>query len=89
MESFAHFWSGLQLTVADGIKLQILDEGTLAQVHVVACKVKTVTERLMDLYENSDALTALSQNDLASLFADLSFGGQSSSLSHPIPPKPG
>ena len=88
MESFAYFWSSLQLTVADGIKLQILDEGTLAQAHVVACKVKTVTERLMDLYENSDALTVSSQNDLASLFSDLSFDGQSSSPLNPIPLKP-
>ena len=87
MESFAQFWSGLQLTVADGIKMQILDEGTLAQAHVVACRVKTVTERLIDLYEKSDTFTVSFQNDLAPLFADLSVDEQSSSPS--IPPKPG
>ena len=89
MESFADFWSGLQLTVAEGIKLQILDEGTLSQAHVVACRVKTVTERLMDLYEKSDTFTVSSLNDLAPFFSDLSIDGQSSSPSHPLPPKPG
>ena len=86
MESFAHFWSGLQLTVTEG---QILDEETLAQAYVVACRVKTMTELLMDLYEKSDAFTVAFQNDLAPLFADLSIDGQPSSPSHPIPPKPG
>ena len=89
MESFAHFWSGLHLTVAEGVKLQILDEGTLAQAHIVTSRVKTVAERLMDLYEKSDAFTVSFQNELASLFADLSFDGQSSLPSNPIPPKPG
>ena len=89
MESFAQFWSSLHLTVAEGVKLQILDEGTLAQAHVVTCKVKTVAERLMELYEKSDAFTVSFQNDLAPLLADLNIDGQSSSPSHPIPPKPG
>ena len=89
MESFAHFWSGLHITVAEGIKQQILDEETLAQAHGVACKVKTMAELLMNLYEKSDAFTASFQNDLAPLFADLSVDGQSPSPSHPIPPKPG
>ena len=89
MESFAHFWSGLQLNVAEGIKQQILDEETLTEVQVVACRVKTMTEQLMDLYEKSDAFTVSFQNDLAPLLADLSIDGQSSSHSHPIPPKPG
>ena len=89
MESFAHFWSGLHLTVAEGIKEQILDEEALAQAHVVACRVKTVAELLMDLYEKSDAFTTSFQNDLAPLFADLSVDGQSSSPLHPTPPKPG
>ena len=88
MESFAHFWSGLQLTVEEGIKLQILDEKTLAQAHVVACNVNTMAGQLLDLYENSDALTVLSQNDLAPFFSDLSIDGRSSSPS-PIPPKSG
>ena len=78
MESFAHFWSGLQSTVTEG---QILDEETLAQAHVVACRVKAMAELLMD--------SMSFQNDLAPLFADLSVDGQSSSSSHPIPPKPG
>ena len=89
MESFAHFWSGLQLTVEEGIKLQILDEETLAQAHVVACRVDTMAGQLIDLYEKSDAFTASFQNDLAPFFADLSIDGQSSSPSHPTPPKPG
>ena len=89
MESFSQFWSGLQLTVAEGIKQQILDEETLAQAHVVACRVKTMTEQLMDLYEKCDTFTASFQNDLAPLFADLSVEGQSSSPSLYIPPKPG
>jgi hypothetical protein len=89
MESFAHFWSGLQLTVAEGIKQQILDEETLAQARVVACRVNTMAGLLLDLYENSDAVTASFQNDLAPFFADLSIDGQSSSSSNPIPPKPG
>ena len=89
MESFSHFWSGLQLTVAEGIKQQILDEETLAQARVVACRVNTMADLLMDLYEKSDAFTTSFQNDLAPLLADLSIDGQSSSPSHPIPPKPG
>ena len=89
MESFAHFWSGLQLTVEEGIKLQILDEETLTQAHVVACRVNTIVGQLLDLYEKSDAIAVSFQNDLAPLFADLSVDGQSSSPSHPIPPKPG
>ena len=89
MESFAHFWSGLQLTVAEGIKQQILDEKTLPYARGIACKVKTMAELLMDLYEKSDAFTASFQNDLAPLFADLSVDRQSSLPSHPIPPKPG
>ena len=89
MESFAHFWSGLQSTVAEGIKQQTLDEETLAQAHEVACRVKTMTELLMDLYEKSDTFTVSSQNDLAPFFSDLNIDGQSSSPSHPIPLKPG
>ena len=89
MESFAHFWSGLHLTVAEGIKQQILDEETLTQAHVIACRVKTMAEQLMDLYEKSDAFTVSFQNDLAPLLADLSIDGQSSPTSHPVPPKPG
>ena len=89
MESFAHFWSGVQLTFAEGIKQQILDEETLAQAHEVAFRVKTMTELLMDLYDNSDALRVSSQNDLAPFFSDLSIDGRSSSPSHPLPPKPG
>lgn len=85
MESFAHFWSGLQLTVAEGVKQQILDEETLTQAHVVACRVKTMTDLLMDLLKDSMSF----QNDLAPLLANLSIDGQSSSPSHPIPPKPG
>ena len=86
MESFAQFWSGLQLTVAEGIKLQILDEETLAQAHVVACRVNTMAGQLIDLYDKSDAFTASFHNDLAPFFADLNIDGQSS---HPTPPKPG
>ena len=78
MESFAHFWSDLQLSVTEG---QILDEDTLAQAHVVACRVKTMAEPLIH--------SMFFQNDLAPLLADLSIDGQSSSSSHPIPPKPG
>ena len=89
MESFAHFWSDVQLTVTEGIRQQILDEETLTQVHVVACRVKTMTEQLIDLYDKSDAFTVSFQNDLAPLLADLSIDGQCSSPSHPIPPKPG
>ena len=89
MESFAHFWSGLHLSVAEGIKQQILDEETLTQAHGVACKVKTMAELLMDLYEKSDAFTTSFQNDLAPFFADLNIDGQSSSPSQSIPPKPG
>ena len=89
MESFAHFWSGLHLTVAEGIKQQSLDEETLAQAHGVACKVKTMAELLMDLYEKSDAFTASFHNDLAPFFADLSIDGQLSSPSHPTSLKPG
>ena len=89
MESFALFWSGLQLTVEEGIKLQILDEETLAQAHVVACRVNSMAGQLLDLYEKSDAFTVSFQNDLAPLFADLSVDGQSLSPSHPILPKPG
>ena len=89
MESFAHFWTGLQLTFAEGIKQQILDEETLPQAREVACRVKTMTELLIDLYENSDALTVSSQTDLAPFFSDLNIDGQSLSSSHPIPPKPG
>ena len=80
MESFAQFWLGLQLTVAEGIKQQILDEETLAQAHVVACRVKTIAEPLIH--------SMSFENDLAPLFADLNIDGQSSSL-HPRPPKPG
>ena len=82
MESFAHFWSGLQLTVTEG---QILDEETLAQAYVVACRVKTMADLLMDLLNDSVSF----QNDLVPLFADLSIDRQSSSPSHPIPLKPG
>ena len=89
MESFAQFWSGLLLTVEEGIKQQILDEETLAQAHVVACRVNTMAGQLLDLYDRSDALTVSSQNDLAPFFSDLSIDGQSSSPSHPIPPKSG
>ena len=78
MESFAHFWSGLQLTVAEGIKLQILDEETLAQAHVVACRVNTMAGQLIDLYEKSDSFTASFHNDLAPFFADLNIDGQCS-----------
>lgn len=78
MESFAHFWSGLQLTVTEG---QILDEETLVQAHVVACRVKTMAEPLIN--------SMFFQSDLAPLFANLSIDGQSSSPSRPIPPKPG
>ena len=86
MESFALFWSSLQVTVAEGIKQQVIDEETLAQAHDVAARVNTMAGLLIDLYEKSDAFTASFQNDLAPLFADLSVEGQSS---HPIPPKPG
>ena len=89
MESFAHFWSGLQLTLAEGVEQKILDEEALAQAHVAACRVKTVAELLMDLYDKSDTFTASFQNDLAPLFGDLNIDGQTSSSSHPIPPKPG
>ena len=89
MESFAHFWSGLHLTVADGIKHQILDEETLAKAYEVAGRVNTMAGLLMDLYDKSDAITVSFQNDLAPFFADLSIDGQSSSPSHSIPPKPG
>ena len=89
MESFAHFWSDLQLTFEEGIKQQILDEETLPQAHEVARRVKIMAELLMDLYEKSDTFTVSSRNDLAPFFADLSIDGQSSSSSHPIPPKPG
>ena len=81
MESFAHLWSGLQLTVEEGIKQQILDEETLAEAYVVACRVKTMAELVMDCMSF--------QNDVALLLADLSIDGQSSSPSHPLPPKPG
>ena len=77
MESFAHFWSGLQLTVEEGIKQQILDEETLADAYVVACRVKTMAELFMD--------SMSFQNGLAPLFANLSVNGQSSSPSHPKP----
>ena len=89
MESFAHFWSGLHLTVAEGVKQQILDEEALAQAHEVAYRVKTMTEQLMNHYEEIDAFRVSFLNDLAPLFADLSVDGQSSSPSHSIPPKPG
>ena len=89
MESFSHFFSGLQLTFSEGVKQQMLDEETLAEARVVACRVKTMTELLMDLYEKSDAFTASFQKDLAPFFGDLSIDGQSSSSSLPIPPKPG
>jgi hypothetical protein len=81
MESFAHFWSGLQFTVAEGIKQQMLDEETLAQAHVVACRVNTMAELIID--------SVSFQNDLAPLFADLSIDRQSSSPSHPTLSKPG
>lgn len=83
MESFAQFWSGLQSTVAEGVKQQILDEETLAEAHVVACRVNKMAELIIDLYEKSDTFTVSSQNDLAPLFADLSVDRQ------PIPRKPG
>ena len=89
MESFAQFWSGLQFTVAEGVKQQILDEETLAQAHVVACRVNKMAELIIDLYEKSDTFTVSSQNDLAPLFGDLNIVGKSSSPSNPIPPKPG
>jgi hypothetical protein len=81
MESFAHSWSSLQLTFAEGIKQQNLDEETLTQAHVVAHRVKTMTELLLD----SMSL----QNDLAPLLADLSINRQSSSPSHSVSPKLG
>ena len=89
MESFAHFWSGLQSTFAEGIKQQILDEETLPHAHEVAFRVKTMTELLLDLYEKSDTFREASQNDLAPFFSDLSIDGQLRSPSHPTPPKPG
>ena len=89
MESFAHFWAGLQLTFEEGIKQQILDDETLPHAHVVAFKVKTMAEQLLDLYDSCDAFTASFQNDLAPFFADLSIDEQSSSPSHPKPSKPG
>ena len=89
MESFAHFWSGLHLTLAEGMKQEIIDEETLTQAHVVAYRVKTMADLLMDLYDKSDAFTSSFQSDLAPLLADLSIDRQSSSPSHPIPPKPG
>lgn len=89
MESFAHFWSDLQLAVEEGINLQILDEETLTQAHVVACRVNTMAGQLLDIYENSDALTMSSQNDLAPFFSDLNIDGQSSLPSRPMPPKSG
>ena len=81
MESFAHSWSGLQLTLEEGIKQQILDEETLSEAYVVACRVKTMAELFMD--------SVSFQSGLAPLFANLSVDGQSSSPSHPTPPKPG
>ena len=81
MESFAHFWSGLQLTVEEGIKQQNLDEETLSEAYVVACRVKTMAELFMD--------SMSFQNGLAPLFANLSIDGQSSSPSNLIPPKTG
>ena len=87
MESFAHFWSGLHLTVAEGVKQQILDEEALAQARVVACRVNAMAGQLLDHYEKCDAFTVTLQKDLAPFFADLSIHGQSSSPSHP--PKPG
>ena len=89
MESFALFWSGLHLTVAEGIKRQILDEEALPEAHVIACRVKAMAELLIDLYETSENFIASSQNDLAPLFADLSVDRHSSSPSNPIPPNPG
>ena len=89
MESFAHFWSGLHLTVAEGVKQQILDEEALTQACEVAYRVKAITEQLMDHYEKIDAFRVSSQNDLAPFFSDLSIDRQSSSPSHPTPPKPG
>ena len=89
MESFAQFWSGLQLTVAEGMKQQVLDEKTLPEAHVIACRVKTMAELLIELYDTSDTFTASSQNDLAPLLADLSVDRQSSSPSHFKPPKAG
>ena len=76
MVSFAHFWSGLQLTFEEGIKKQILDEETLPKAHEVAGRVKTMAELLMDCMSFQD--------EVASLLADLNIDGQSSS-----PPKPG
>lgn len=81
MESFAHFWLGLQLTVEEGIKQQNIDEETLAQAHVVARRVSTMAELMIDCMSFQD--------EVASLFSDLSIDGQSSSPSHHIPPKPG
>ena len=89
MESFALFWSDLQSTFAEGIKQQILDEETLPQAHVVASRVKAMTEQLLDLYEKSDTFTASFQNDLSPFFSDLSIEGQSSSPSHSTSLKPG
>ena len=89
MESFAHFWSGLLLTVEEGVKQQTLDKEELPHAREVAFRVKTMTELLLDLYEKSDTFTASSQNDLAPFFSDLSIDGQSSSPSHPTPLKPG
>ena len=81
MESFAHSWSGLQLTFAEGIKQQILDEETLPKAHEVARRVKTMAELLLDCMSF--------QNDVASLLSDLSIDGQISSPSHPTPTKLG
>ena len=81
MESFSRLWSGLQLTVEEGIKQQILDEETLAEAYVVACRVKTMTELIMDCMSF--------QNDVASLLAGLNIDGKSSSPSYPVPPKQG
>ena len=81
MESFAHFWSSLQLTFEEGIKQQIFDEETLPKAHEVAGRVKTMAELLMDCMSFQD--------DVASLLGDLSIDGQFSSPSHPTPPKPG
>ena len=81
MESFALSWSRLQLTFAEGIKQQNVDEETLVQAHIVASRVKTMTELLLD----SMSL----QNDLAPLLADLSINAQSSSPLHPTFSKPG
>ena len=81
MESFSHLWSGLLLTVEEGIKQQTLDEETLAEAQVVACRVNTMAELLLDCISFQD--------DVASLLADLSIDGQSSPSFHPTLPKPG